>query len=359
MHNACFHKHEAQTHPIVKFVPLEELPSESLEGDTLTLPRRASSSISNLVSNLAKSLSQTDVSVLLAYLLHCRPGQEVIRRISAAYRESVQPTLAENVRYLFRVLPSHSPLRSPLVSILARDLPRDEAINLTAASSAYISRAIRAPPSDSSPLFDRYPHGVHRDKVKDVERKATVDLLTQHALIKRDSAKRVSYLHYEGCAEFYDLYRTHMADVVSSILALVEGGLVDSDDDISCFMRRNIEAIQIYSTIFASLQDSLPFLPPGPLAVISSFLSPTLHCRSRGFVEMLKHKAKIHHAHKSFLGCQCKACIPACQLSVFVLRLSHKQKVSGCVRGHALCSYVCMADDVLERFRNAVRCPRW
>jgi hypothetical protein len=245
------------------------------------------------------------------------------------------------------------------VSILARDLPRDEAINLTAASSAYISRAIRAPPSDSSPLFDRYPHGVHRDKVKDVERKATVDLLTQHALIKHDSAKRVSYLHYEGCAEFYDLYRTHMADVVSSIVAFVEGGLVDSDDDISCFMRRNIEAIQIYSTIFASLQDSLPFLPPGPLAVISSFLSPTLHCRSRGFVEMLKHKAKIHHAHKSFLGCQCKACIPACQLSVFVLRLSHKQKVSGCVRGHALCSYVCMADDVLERFRNAVRCPRW
>ena len=201
--------------------------------------------------------------MLLAYLLHSRPGQEVIRRISAAYRESVQPTLAENVRYLFRVLPSHSPLRSPLVSILARDLPRDEAINLTAASSAYISRAIRAPPSDSSPLFDRYPQGVHRDKVKDVERKATVDLLTQHALIKRDSAKRVSYLHYEGCAEFYDLYRTHMADVVSSILALVEGGLVDSDDDISCFMRRNIEAIQIYSTIFASLQDSLPFLPPG------------------------------------------------------------------------------------------------
>jgi hypothetical protein len=64
VHNACFHKHEAQTHPIVKFVPLEELPSESLEGDTLTLPRRASSSISNLVSNLAKSLSQVHIAFL-------------------------------------------------------------------------------------------------------------------------------------------------------------------------------------------------------------------------------------------------------------------------------------------------------
>jgi len=246
--------------------------------------------------------------------MHSLAGRDVLRRIHDVYRESTQSQLAQNIQHLFRMLPSHSPLRAPLVGILTQNLPMADAITLTGTSSAYINRARRSPPADSSPLFARYPHGVHRDKVKNVERDRTIALLTEHALIKYDAAQRPSYLHYDTCSEFYELYRVHMPDICSCILALVEADVIDRDDDLSSFMRRNLDLVEEYSSTFLALQESLPQLYSPPLAIIASYLVPGPQPRSRGFIESLKSTAKIRHADKSFLGCQCKASPPLCFL---------------------------------------------
>jgi hypothetical protein len=204
--------------------------------------------------------------------MHSHAGRDVLRRIHDVYRESTQSQLAQNIQHLFHMLPSHSPFRAPFVGILTQNLPMADAITLTATSSAYINRARRSPPADSSPLFARYPHGVHRDKVKNVERDRTIALLTEHALIKYDAAQRPSYLHYDTCSEFYELYRVHMPDICSCILALVEAEVIDRDDDLSSFMRRNLDLVEEYSSTF--------------LARVARIASATLFTASRYYCKL-------------------------------------------------------------------------
>jgi len=272
VHKVCFDKHLQQKQCLGARSPSEAVSSKSSEGGSFKLPR--SSMFSAVVSEIAKPFSQADADVLFAYMMHSHASHDVLRRLHDVYRQSTESQLAQNIQHLFRMLP-HFPLRSPLVGILTRNVPMADAISLTGASSAYVNRAGRSPPADSSPFFIRYPHGVHRDKVKNVERERTVALLTEHALIKFDAAKRPAYLHYDTCSEFFELYRARMSDICSSILALVEAEVVDRDDDLSSFMRRNIDFAQEFSSTFLALQESLPELCSRS-SQVTSCLDPNL-----------------------------------------------------------------------------------
>jgi len=157
------------------------------------------------------------------------------------------------------------------------------------------------PSGDSSPLFDRYPRGVQRDKVGDAERKATIDFFINNALMKYDSKKRQSFVHYDSSSEFYDLYVHHMGDVISCVLALFQSGAVDPDDDLSSFVSQNLQAVEEFAETFCALENLFSFLPSNVVSIIASYLSPALVPRSRTFFDQLKISSKVHHAHKSFL----------------------------------------------------------
>jgi len=174
---------------------------------------------------------------------------------------------------------------------------------------SYINRVRRSPPGDSSPLFDRYPRGVQRDKVGDAERKATIDFFINNALMKYDSKKRQSFVYYDSSSEFYDLYVHHMGDVISCVLALIQSGAVDPDDDLSSFMSRNLQVVEEFAETFCALENLFSFLPSNVVSIIASYLSPALVPRSRTFFDQLKISSKVHHAHKSFLACQCQASV--------------------------------------------------
>lgn len=188
---------------------------------------------------------------------------------------------------------------------------------------SYINRVRRSPPGDSSPLFDRYPRGVQRDKVGDAERKATIDFFINNALMKYDSKKRQSFVYYDSSSEFYDLYVHHMGDVISCVLALFQSGAVDPDDDLSSFMSRNLQAVEEFAETFCALENLFSFLPSNVVSIIASYLSPALVPRSRTFFDQLKSRLRCITPINPFWPANASCC---------------------CMRGHSAFGCLCMAE---------------
>jgi hypothetical protein len=126
----------------------------------------------------------------------------------------VEHQVATNASRLIRALPARSALRSPLLSILARDMKQSEAADFYGVSRSLISKATSSTNLASSILFQKNTFA-RRLKIPEYERQALVEFFHSNFTALSGSTR---LLRRQMCTddELYDLYLASLPSLVLS-----------------------------------------------------------------------------------------------------------------------------------------------